>query len=496
MLPGPDAIDHLPGSSWAVRASAREIRSTIDDLAVARRAAERLEAVTSGTCWQGEAFDAFRSLIERRPLTAAIDHADRCMREAADRLDWYADRHDDHEDQLRWCRSRLREIVAQDAAERAASEAAGGPPPPEPWPAINRILDHAADIWRRHRAAVDAVAATFDRLDDEPTFATPPPSTFDKVAGGVTGFVEGVLGGAWSFAVGVAEGVRDLVVGLVEIAQLLNPLTLPARLVDLIQNWDQVVAVLRYAWDEPGQFFGDLGKALLDWDMLMEDPARWVGRRIPDILLTVATGGMGKVGTTAASTARALRGARIADGTIGRMGLGTQGLRGATDAASSISSGPGYLATLAGFGADASAMTRAGDLGAFHRADTVAGRLAGRFDDLVPQGEVIRQAPGVLNEEIKGFTAVPQRWLRDRLPAGRVRSWMDEPVVSSMIDAQLTGGLTSKLGMADGLLVGAPAMSPELQAAMVGLLGVDALDTLAGVHGFVEDAGAAAGVGS
>lgn len=492
MLPGPDAIDPLPGNSWAVRASAREIRGTLEQLAVARRAAVRLEAVTDGACWQGAAFDAFRSLLRRRPLTAAIDHADRCMHEAADRLDWYADRYDDHQDRLQWCRSRLREVVARANADRAAAEAAGTPPPPEPWPEVDRILDHVADIWRRHRAAVDAVAATFDRLDDEPTFATPPPSNLEKV----TGVVEGVLGGAWSVAVGLAEGTRDLVVGLVEIAQLLNPVMLPSRIVDLIQNWDEVVAVLRYVRDNPGEFFGDLGKAMLDWDMLLEDPARWVGRRIPDILLTVATGGMGKVGTTAASTARALRGARIADGTVGRLGLGTQGLRGATDAASSISSGPGYLSTAAGFGADASAMTRAGDLGAFHRADTVAGRLAGRFDDLVPHGEVLRQAPGVLNEEIKGFTAVPQRWLKGQMPSGPVRSWLDAPVVSSMIDAKLTGGLTSTLGMADGLLVGAPAMSPELQAAMVGLLGVDALDTLAGVHGLVEDVGAAAEVGS
>lgn len=473
-LEHPHDIPMVSGDSWSVRRSAQELRSTVGDLATARLAAAHIEAVTRGDHWQGEAFEAFRRVVDRQPITAAIDHAKTCMHEAADQLHWYAARLDEHQDELRWCRSRLASVLEAAATSRVAAEAAGSVVPDALDAEVVEIARRVDEVWRRHRWALEVVADTFDRLDDEPTFATPPPSTLDRATGALSGFVAGVANGAWSLTVGMAEGTRDLLMGLVEVARLLNPITLPGRLSDAWANREQIVAVLRHAWDHPGEFFGQLGRAMLDLDMLFEDPARWIGRRIPDVLLTVATGGMGRLGSSAASSARALRGARAADRMTDRVGL---------------------LSPLRPQGATTAAprMQRANDLAAFHDTDTLVGRLAGRFDELGPGAQVLRQTPGIANEEVKGFTSIPRRLVQERLPdgstSGRV---LDHPIVQSSIDSTLSNGLTSQLGMLDGLLVGQPALSPSAQAGMVTLLGVNAFDQIAGIQELVGHVDAAA----
>lgn len=491
-LPQPTDIALLPGDSWSVRRSAQEIRATVSDLATARSAADQIEAVTRGEHWRGEAFDAFRAVVERRPLTAAVDHAAARMHDAADQLIWFADRFDDHQARLRWCRSRLTAVVASAEAERASAAAGGLPEPMGPERELAEIRREVDDVWEQHRWALRTVADTFDRLDDEPTFATPPPSTFDRARGALGGFIDGVASGTWSLSVGLAEGTRDLVVGLAEVAILLNPLTLPGRLADAWENRAQIVAVLQYAWDNPGEFFGELGRAMLDLDMLFEDPARWVGRRIPDILLTVATGGLGRIGTTAATSVRVLRGGRVADAVTGPIGLvSRQGLGGAATATDAAAKGSSLTQRLAGLGADASRLTNTAP-GAFHRTDTAIGRLAGRFDQLGPGTQVMRQMPGVVNEEIKGFTSIPRRMFQDAHPSHPVSQFLDNRLVQGTIDSKLSGGITSQLGMIDGLVVGGPALSGPLQAGMVAMVGVTAFDQIAGVRDLMGDIGSAA----
>lgn len=491
-LSHPSDIALLPGDSWSVRRSAHEIRATVADLAKARAAADHIEAVTRGEHWRGEAFDSFRAVVERRPLTAAVDHATAAMNEAADQLFWFADRFDDHQASLRWCRSRLSTVVASAEADRAAAAAAGLPEPIGPERELAELRRQADEVWDQHRWALRVVADTFDRLDDEPTFATPPPSTLDRARDSLGGFFEGVAGGGWSLTVGMAEATRDLVVGLAEVAVLLNPVTLPGRLADAWENRAQILAVLQFAWDNPGEFFGELGRAMLDLDMLFEDPARWVGRRIPDILLTVATGGLGRVGTTAATSVRVLRGGRVADAVSGPIGLvSRQGLSGATSATDAAAMGAKITERISGLGADAARFDNLGP-GAFHRTDTAAGRLAGRFDQMGSGAQVMRQLPGVLNEEIKGFTSFPRRMVQDAHPSHPVSNLFDNRLVQSAIDSKLSGGLTAQLGMIDGLIVGGPALSPPLQAGISTMVGVTAFDQIAGVHDLMGDIGAAA----
>lgn len=496
----------LPGDSWAVRRGAHEIRSTVHALVAARAAAGHVEDVTHGEHWRGEAFETFRQVVSHAALSPAIEHAIGRMHEAADQLLWFADRCEDQQAELRWCRSRSRALQAS-LAQLEASVAAT----PELAASNDRravelatelasVRRRADEVWRDHHWSVGVVRDAFDRLDDQPTFAEPPPSALERVAGAAHGFVDGAVRGAGSLTVGIAEGTRDLVLGLVEVVALLNPITAPARLHDAWSHRDQIVMVLRYAADDPEEFFGELARAMLDLDMLAADPARWVGRRIPDILLTVATAGAGRVGTTAAASVRALRGGHLADRTVGRLHrvgrMAHHGPSTADDAVGAMRTSGTVVQRLSALGADASHMARVGDLGALTRTDTASGRLAMRFDELGAPAQVARQIVGAANEEVKGFTAIPRRMV-EQLPLPEplgetVRLVLAHPMVASTVDSHLSGGLTTQLGLLDGLLTGLPALSPEMLTAMSGVAGAQVLGKISDVQQFFGDVGAAA----
>lgn len=440
-------IPLLPGSSSGLRTSAAHLRSTLPDLDTARRAALQIEAISEGEHWRGEAFDAFRSVTERKPLPAAIDGARARMEEAATRLDWLAARFDQNQETLRWCRSRAAALDPTDpeaAAERSA---------------IERDVERA---WDDQRDATRSVGDLFDWMDDQPFFATPPPSVLDRVVGGVGSLVHGFAEGAW-----------DLVTGLGQLVVLFNPIMLPFTLRRAWENRDQFMAVLQWAWDDPQAFFSQLGRAMLDLDMLFEDPARWVGRRIPDILLALATAGLGTVGSAAAMSVRGLRGARLADaaldhaGLLSRTGRFTEQLDTAADSTDLLRTGT-RMARLNRLDADPSQLVRV-DGGAFRRTDTPLGHLGGWLDDLGPAVSVGRQVPGRVNDEIRGFTSIPLRY------AG-----VQNLTLQRQIDNALTNGLTGQLGTLDGLLVGSSALSPAAQASMVGVIALSGADTLTG----------------
>lgn len=452
------SIQLLPGSSWELRSAATHLRSTSAELAVARRAAVRVEEITGGERWRGEGFDAFRANVERKPLPEAIDRAGGHMAEAASALDHLATRHDVNQETLRWCRTRLAALAGADAST------------PEAQAAIEAerqaILADADEAWADQRRALDVVADLFDRLDDRPMFATPPPSVLDRVG---------------SFAYGVYEGGRDLVVATAQLAMLLNPAMMPLNARRAWNARDDIAAVARFAWNDPAEFGAALGRSLLDLDMLAEDPARWVGRRVPDILLTIATGGLGRVGTSAAMSVRSLRGATVGDRLVSVAGLGGR-VRGniaplvdAEDAVSLFGNGS-IAGQLNRLGADPNLLHRTGG-GAFHRTDTGLGQIGQRIDQLGPVAATVRQLPGRINDEIRGVTSLPLRTIRGADP-GFLLQRATGPVVQRHLDSVITDGWTGRLGIADGLLVGAPALSPATQASMAGVLGVSLADQL------------------
>ena len=467
----PSDLPYPPGNSWSIRSGADQVRSTIEQLRTARVAAVRLEDITAGAHWQGEAFEAFKRAASHKPLPAAIDHASDRMEQAAAQLDWFAARFDRNVETIRWCRARL-----------AALGLEGGSIPDELVPEVERIRWDADRAMEDHRAALRSVADLFDWLDDEPTFAKPPPSNWDRVRGAVGTVVEFHN----NVVFGAAEAVVEMVKLVAELSLFTNPLTGPFKMYELYQNREQFLAVLEYAWNNPGDFALEFGKALIDLDTWREDGiGRWIGHRIPDIVLTLATGGYGAIGRGAAVSVRGLRGGRLASRATEAVGLSrhltpSTRIDDALDAAEHLG-GRGFFNRANSMGADATRLERISGGGAFARTDTALGQIATRLDEhwFVEGG---RQLPGAISDEIKGFTQVPTRALQHRFPEHPLVQNLT-PGAQSRIDNVLTNGWTGRLGILDGLLVGAPALSPQTRQAMGTVLGTSLLSDLSGMVG-------------
>ena len=472
------SIDLLPGDSSAIRSAAGDIASVVPRLRTARGAAGQLEEVLVGDRWRGEAFDAFCQVVERKPLPRALDVAIERMGRAVEELQRFASRFDDHQDRLRHLRAQADVLSADltgniDPAEAAAVASR-----------LRAIEDQARQVHEEHRRSLDQVAEVFDWLDDETTFATPPPSNWDRMTGAVGSALDG-LGDLWdvasSFGLGVYEGFRDLVLGIRDLLVLLDPRGWPG----LWAERGQLVAVLQYAWDNPVEFLGELGSALLDLDMLFSDPARWLGRRIPDLLLALATVGMGTVGSRAAGSVRTLR------GPLTRMAK--SGDAPTPSAAQQLGDADGIAGRYVRIGADDARLARTGS-GAFNRTDTVLGRLAARADGLGTAVQTGRQLPGTLLDEIRVVTDLPLDAVLDRLPISEGLREAVSPWAGRTFGSWATNGFTSQLGMIDGLLVGHAALSPQTYAALATVTGVSVLSTGADAVGFgqaVVDAGTA-----
>ena len=67
---------------------------------------------------------------------------------------------------------------------------------------------------------------------------------------------------------------------------------------ELVTKWvelpgETVAGLFKVLSEKPGAFFEGLAKGLFDYDTFIDDPGRWVGHAIPDILITIATAGAG-----------------------------------------------------------------------------------------------------------------------------------------------------------------------------------------------------------
>ena len=89
---------------------------------------------------------------------------------------------------------------------------------------------------------------------------------------------------------------------------------------ELVAKWvelpgETVAGLFKVLSEKPGAFFEGLAKGLFDYDTFIDDPGRWVGHALPDVLITIATAGAGggaSAGSKAATGAsRASRASRI-----------------------------------------------------------------------------------------------------------------------------------------------------------------------------------------
>ncbi|MBF1736309.1 MAG: hypothetical protein HXP04_07745, partial [Trueperella pyogenes] len=106
---------------------------------------------------------------------------------------------------------------------------------------------------------------------------------------------------AGSVLLGLREGVESLgklmMLGLPDLSADLGrlwrgeitPAEFQAKYVDIPLNTISTIA--SGIANDPGKFFTELGKSLVDWDAWADDPGRAFGRIIPDIVITIATAG-------------------------------------------------------------------------------------------------------------------------------------------------------------------------------------------------------------
>ncbi len=453
----------LRADAWSARRLADELRTSAAAVVEARPAAESVTALVGGDLWAGEAFEAFRRGVEAVPLLPALDRAREALGEAAAALDAYALRLGDRQERLRWLWRRHAEL-----------EVAGPDPAPEALAAAQaaarRIEAEAEQVHEAHRVDLRGIEDLLDRLRGATTFATPPPSGWDRVSGALGATWRGagrVVAGAW-------EGTVELATGLVDVVGLLRPANLEAAW----RNRGRIVDVLRAIAADPDGFLLEVGRAMIDLETLREDPARWFGRRIPDLLFAVATGGVGRAGTTMAQVVR-----RVPGGAVRRLVGGGAGrvARTPAEAVAGLVAGrrtsPAHA--VASIGADAGRLTGAGTA-PFRRSDTLLGRVAGRVDAL-PGGAAARSVPGLLRAELTdGLRGATVAGLRRTGAPDRLVELATRPSVERHLQAALTGGLTTRLARLDELVAGAPALADPALAVRVGAEALAVLDEVDG----------------
>jgi hypothetical protein len=270
-------------------------------------AANQLRAIEAGE-WTGQAADAFRSVVGQEPdkydqagtafrvaSSASVSFAS-VLRDAQSRAGQAIDLFESAEAATaRWRDAVDRYESAQRRAEAsgddeemaraAAMSSPGGDPGAGDREAAQSMLAAA-------RAAVTAEGErAAARLEEQWQDAPNEPGLFDKIAGWGGEFVGGVWDSVW--------GTAEFLWSVSTVRMIIDP-----------EGWARDVTALGqglwYGITHPVEF----GKILLDWDTWAENPARALGRLVPDLLLTLATGGGAAVarGTRAANALRRVAG--------------------------------------------------------------------------------------------------------------------------------------------------------------------------------------------
>lgn len=285
----------VPGDPGAVLGTAR----TMERFGTALSAVgDGLRKIDDGG-WTGAAADAFHRAFDTEPTRwttcgDAFTMASAALSGYADTLEWAqgqareavavwnqgeaatAAAHDQRDDRIRAA------TRAGDLAEAANLTFSAFTDPGDGKRAEARaILDRA-----RHQ--LDSAGNDADRVIGRARDAAPPKPKWWETAG------------EWiaEFGTGVWEGV----VGLGEFAWSISSVRMLTDPLGYAETMASFGTAAQFAWQNPAEF----GKAVLDWDTWKENPARAVGRLVPDIALAVATGGAGAVASRGAGTASKL----------------------------------------------------------------------------------------------------------------------------------------------------------------------------------------------
>jgi hypothetical protein len=276
--------------------------------------ADGLDALDTGG-WTGRAADRFREKFHTEP--GKWRDAGTGFRRAASALSTYAAALGSAQSRARWAedeyhrgdgvtaqaRSAYDADVDHARQEAAAANAAGRPttltiePFHDPGAAIRQgALDELASARADLEAAAHACAA------EVRAGCAGAPEKRNWLESGLA-FVGGVLLGAGESVWDLVQMGFDLQFGpMLDMLDLATGELTPEELAAKNQlEIDQAEALLSAIKDDPLEFGKNLGKSLLDWDTWSDDPARALGHLVPDLVVTLASGGAG-------ASVRALRG--------------------------------------------------------------------------------------------------------------------------------------------------------------------------------------------
>jgi guanyl-specific ribonuclease Sa/uncharacterized protein YukE len=293
------ASEVIPGSPDEIDALAAGLSAFAS---VARSAVDRLGSLTGGSIWVGEAAGAFAQVVDEVPRK--LGEAASSFGEASAAVASYAEVLRDAQRRVDGAIALYRSGEAQTSAwERewqrwrrlaAAAETDGTPEPLRPTgtdPGARERSEAERLVARALADVEDAAVRARDRLREAGRLAPDEPGFFSRALGQLGQFGLGIWDSTW----GMAELVWSVS---------------PARMIVDPAEWATGIAEMGegivYGVAHPVEF----AKAVSNWDMWMENPARALGQLVPDLVIAVATAGGGAAGATGRRAADAADSAR------------------------------------------------------------------------------------------------------------------------------------------------------------------------------------------
>ncbi len=278
LVPGdPDEIDALVGRMAVLG----------DGLSAA---GAQLRAIEAGE-WVGQAADAFRSVVGQEPdkyenagsafstAASAIRGYTGALREAQGRAQQAISLYEQAEAQTQRWRGQVARYESAQRSARASNDpevmaradampSPGGDPGADERSEAQGMLAAAREEVRSEGRRVAGI------LEAEWQDAPNEPGMFDRMLGWGGEFLGGIWDATW--------GTVEFLWSISTIRMMIDP-----------EGWHRDMTALAqgivYGITHPVEF----GKAILDWDTWRENPARALGRLVPDLILTLATAGGG-----------------------------------------------------------------------------------------------------------------------------------------------------------------------------------------------------------
>ncbi len=283
----------IPGDPEQVALAARLLLRFADELADARLALAR---VSLGS-WVGAAARVMTSELEQ--VAGRLRTAESAFYEAGTAVGAYARAHRDAQaDAARALEMWQSAELASRAAHGAVIGAAPTGGPADPDAVLARAAALLADAQDRFAMAGRALAEILEQAEQGSPNS---PGLFARIGRGITSLVTGVVEGVW----GMGEGAL-VMAGL---AVQLNPARAIYDPDGYQSSSDALWAGLEYAGTHPLQ----VGAALIDYDTWREDPARALGRLVPDLIAIGLTAGAAGATRGAAASDRLSSAATIID---------------------------------------------------------------------------------------------------------------------------------------------------------------------------------------